>query len=103
MTRISYARRLAVLAERDPDRPSVTCGDVTLSRRELDAAANRTGRVLLEHGIGEGDMVTIALPNSTEWFVTMAACWKVGAIPQPVSAKLPSRELEVILDLAQPK
>ena len=34
-------------------------------------------------------MVTIALANSVEWFVAFAACWKIGAIPQPVSAKLP--------------
>ena len=29
-------------------------------------------------------MVTIALPNSVDWFVAFAACWKIGAIPQPV-------------------
>ena len=47
-------------------------------------------------------MVTIALANSVEWFVAFAASWKIGAIPQPVSAKLPPRELEAILELADP-
>ena len=47
-------------------------------------------------------MVTIALANSVEWFVAFAACWKIGAIPQPVSAKLPRRELQAILELADP-
>ncbi len=47
-------------------------------------------------------MITIALPNSINWFVTFAASWKVGAIPQPVSAKLPPRELQAILELANP-
>ena len=47
-------------------------------------------------------MVTIALANSVEWFVAFAACWKIGAIPQPVSAKLPPRELQAILELADP-
>ena len=47
-------------------------------------------------------MITVALPNSVEWFVAFAACWKIGAIPQPVSAKLPARELEAILELADP-
>ena len=49
-----------------------------------------------------GDMVTIALPNSTAWFVAVAACWKLGAIPQPVSSRLPERELRAILELADP-
>jgi bile acid-coenzyme A ligase len=47
-------------------------------------------------------MVTIALPNSTGWFVAAAAAWKLGAIPQPVSARLPERELEAIVELADP-
>ena len=47
-------------------------------------------------------MITVALPNSVEWFVAFAACWKIGAIPQPVSASCPARELEAILELADP-
>jgi bile acid-coenzyme A ligase len=47
-------------------------------------------------------MVTIALPNSTEWFVAFAACWKIGAIPQPVSSRLPEPEVRAILALANP-
>src|SRR4051794_8491900 len=47
-------------------------------------------------------MVTVALPNSVDWFVAVAAAWKLGAIPQPVSAKLPERELAAIVELADP-
>jgi bile acid-coenzyme A ligase len=65
--------------------------------------ANRLARDLAAGGVGLGDMVTIALPNSTQWFVAFAACWKIGAIPQPVSPKLPEPELRAILDLAQPR
>ena len=53
--------------------------------------------------MGTGDFVTVALPNSIDWFVTYVACWKIGAIPQPVSAKLPARELRAIVELAAPK
>ena len=102
MAEISYSRRLTELAERHPERPAVTCGEQTLSRRELERAANRLARDLLSGGVQAGDMVTIALPNSTDWFVAFAACWKAGAIPQPVSARLPERELTAILDLARP-
>ena len=49
-----------------------------------------------------GDLVTIALPNSVDWFVAVVATWKIGAIPQPVSARLPARELAAIVELADP-
>jgi bile acid-coenzyme A ligase len=99
---IPYSRRLRQLAEADPDRPAVTCGDVRLSRAELERAANRLGRDLSGRGVTTGRMVTIALPNSADWFVAMVACWKIGAIPQPVSARLPAHELDAIVELTDP-
>ena len=103
MTLTTFARRLTDLATADPDRPSITCGDATITRAGLDAAANQLGRDLASRGVTTGDMVTIALPNSLDWFVAVAACWKIGAIPQPVSARLPARELHAIIELAHPK
>jgi bile acid-coenzyme A ligase len=100
---ISYGERLTVLAERDPGRPAITCGELSLTRAELESRANRLARHLQASGVGFGDMVTIALPNSTEWFVAFGACWKIGAIPQPVSSKLPEAELRAILELANPR
>jgi bile acid-coenzyme A ligase len=102
MDLVSYGRRLSLLAEDDPDRPAITCGEDSLTRAELESAANRLAHDLAAAGAGLGDMVTIALPNSTEWFVAAAACWKIGAVPQPVSAHLPERELQAILELADP-
>jgi bile acid-coenzyme A ligase len=102
VTLVSYGRRLTELAEEHPDRVAITCGAESISRSEIEAAANRLARDLAAGGARKGDMVTIALPNSIEWFVAFAACWKIGAIPQPVSARLPGRELQAILDLAEP-
>jgi bile acid-coenzyme A ligase len=100
---VSYARRLTDLASADPDRPAITCGDERVTRLEYDRAANRLARDLARRGVGIGDMVTIALPNCVDWFVAVGACWKLGAVPQPVSARLPARELEAIAELADPK
>ena len=102
MGTVSYSRRLTFLAEQDPDRPAITCGEQSLTRAELESAANRLARDLASGGVKVGDMVTVALPNSTGWYVAAAACWKIGAIPQPVSADLPERELHAILELANP-
>jgi bile acid-coenzyme A ligase len=102
MSYITYARRVSDLAAADPQRPLVSCGDERLTRGELESAANRLARSLAAFGVGPGDMVTITLPNSTGWFVAVAAAWKLGAIPQPVSARLPILELLAIVELADP-
>src|SRR5262249_41049085 len=46
--------------------------------------------------------VTISLPNGIEFYEAVAATWKVGATPQPLAPKLPGREREAIIELADP-
>ena len=99
---VSFPRRLADLVAADPDRPAVTCGDDRVSRRELETRADRLAHRLRRQGVTAGDMVTIALPNGIDWIVAVIATWKLGAVPQPVSPKLPERELAAIVDLARP-
>ena len=99
----SYAKILADAAVRAPDRPAVTDEQRTVTRRELDRLATRIARTLARQGVVTGDNVTIALPNSVENVATVVACWKLGATPQPVSARLPARELEAIIELAKPR
>jgi len=100
---VSFPARLNALAEAGPARPAVTCGPATLTRGELQSAARRMARELRSLGVGHGDFVTVALPNSVDWFVAYVACWNIGAVPQPVSAKLPARELAAIVELAASK
>jgi bile acid-coenzyme A ligase len=97
---ISFSRRLADLAAADPDQPAITCGDEMVTRAELDRRASDLARELADGGVGEGSMVSIALPNSVDWFVAVVAAWRIGAIPQPLSSRLPRRELEAIVELA---
>jgi bile acid-coenzyme A ligase len=49
--------------------------------------------------VRQGDYVTIVLPNSIEWIQAALAAWKLGAVPQPLSPRLPDAELEGLLDL----
>ncbi|WP_420450272.1 AMP-binding protein [Ilumatobacter sp.] len=103
MATMSFPARLRALARERPDAPAVTCGERTLSRSELVDAATRQAHEIASLGVSAGDFVTIASPNSVEWFVAYVACWDVGAVPQPVSAKLPPRELAAIVELAGSK
>jgi bile acid-coenzyme A ligase len=91
--------QISALAKAAPDAPAVTCEGRTLSRAELDASTNRLARAYAERGVGVGDYVSIAMPNSIEWIQAVIACWKLGAVPQPLSARLPDAEFEGILDL----
>ncbi len=100
---MSFPARLATLASEQPDNAAVSCSGTTLSRVELQTAATRLARELQSHGVGHGDFVTVALPNSTDWFVAYMACWMLGAVPQPTSAKLPARELAALVELAESK
>lgn len=90
------------LAQADPDATALVCGDATLTRGELEAAANRLARVYAEHGVTSGDFVTLCLPNSLELLVAMLAAWKLGAVPNPVSSRLPELERRKILARAEP-
>ncbi|MBK5306795.1 MAG: AMP-binding protein [Frankiaceae bacterium] len=102
MTVMSIGRALSWHAEQDPDRISVTDAAGAVTRRELDLRSNRLARAYAGLGVGKDDLVTIGLPNSVEYFVSCAAIWKLGAVPQPVSAGLPAAELSVLVDLADP-
>jgi bile acid-coenzyme A ligase len=90
-------------AQRDPGRPMITCNGLTVSRGEFDARANRRARALAACGVGQDDLVTIALLNSVEFYESVFAVWKLGATPNIVSAKLPDAELRAIIDLAKPR
>jgi len=103
MALISFPARLNGLAAALPDAPAVTCGPATITRSDLQSAGRRMARELQACGVDPGDFVTVAMPNSVEWFIAYVACWNIGAVPQPVSAKLPARELAAIVELAGSK
>ncbi len=85
-----------------PDAPAVTCGSHTLTWRALDSRTNRVAHALRQAGVRFGDLVTIALPNGVDFIEACFGLWKLGATPQPVSARLPKTELDAIIALANP-
>jgi bile acid-coenzyme A ligase len=103
MAVLSIGATFGWLAEQDPDAVALTDADRSLTRRELDLESNRLARAYRALGVGVDDLVTIALPNSVEYYVACAAIWKVGGVPQPVSRRLAADELAAIVELADPK
>jgi bile acid-coenzyme A ligase len=91
---------LARLATERPEDPAVTCDARTATIGELERRSNRLARAYADLGVSEGDYVTIGLPNSIEFVEAAYAVWKLGAVPQPVSSRLPDRERATIIELA---
>ncbi len=90
------------LAEADADRPALTHEGRTASRRQVDERSNRLARSYAELGVERDDFVTIGLPNGIEFYEAVLATWKLGATPQPISARLPAVERTAIIELADP-
>jgi len=97
---VPIGQALSRLAAVGPDRPALTVGVETVTRAELDRLTNRLARAFAVEGVTQDDLVTIGLPNSVEFVAASIACWKLGAIPQPVSWRLPARELQAIVEVA---
>ncbi len=103
MAMISLSRIVAHWADIQPDRTAIDHEGDTLSWASLEARTNRLARAYEALGVGQNDFVTIALPNGVEFFEACIAAWKLGATPQPVSARLPKFERDQIVELGQPK
>jgi len=99
----SYGRRFEQLAAADPDRTALVCEDQRWSRREFDRRANGLARVYAEHGLQAGDRATVALSNGLEFFAACLAIWRLGAVPNPISARLPRAERDAIIARAEPR
>ena len=102
---VSIPAALKRIAAEKPDARAVTFvagGEArSLSWDELHRRSNRMARALAAQGVKFGDFVTIAVPNSLGFIEAAYAVWKLGAVPQPVSSRLPQAELDAIVALAK--
>jgi bile acid-coenzyme A ligase len=103
MTEMSIGMALTWQAERDPDRPALTMGPVTYTRRHLDQQANRLARAFAERGVVKDDRVAVVLPTGPRHQITSFALWKLGATVIPLPARVAEAELRHLADEAHPK
>jgi bile acid-coenzyme A ligase len=93
-------RALEHWASRKPDHPALTVGDTTLTFTQLLERGRRVAHGLAAQGVGAGDFVTIALPNSVDFIESALGILLLGGTIQPVSSRLPAGERQAIVDLA---
>ena len=92
------AERGDVLAVVDPPNKAdlVDLPGLRLSWNEVDREVDRLAAVLRVHGVGEGDVLAVQLPNIVELAVAYLAAWRVRAIVSPLPVQYRQHE---ILDL----
>lgn len=64
-----------------------------LSWTELDREVDRLAAVLLDNGVGEGDVLAVQLPNIVELAVAYLAAWRVRAIVSPMPVQYRQHEI----------
>ncbi len=84
-------------AERFATNTAVLVGDVRLTYREVDEAANRFANALAARGLSKGDEVALLVGNGL-WSVPLTfACVKAGLVQVPLNARLSVVEHERML------
>ena len=68
---------------------------------ELSEQVDRLAAVLLQHGIGEGDILAVQLPNIVELAVAYLAGWRVRAIVSPLPVQYRRHELVELGNIAE--
>jgi acyl-CoA synthetase (AMP-forming)/AMP-acid ligase II len=91
-------------AANDPGRLAVLDGtsNERFTRGELAARSALLAAGLSERGIGRGDLVAVAMPNSVWWPVVALGVWRAGAALAPVSPRWTALETGRVLDYVRP-
>ena len=84
-------------ARRTPDAVAVSCGDLRLTYRELDARANQAARLLRRHGVGADVLVGVYMERSLELVVAMLGVLKAGGAYVPLDPAYPRARVQLML------
>ena len=77
-------------------------GDRKISWKEMSDGANRVVNVLRAGGVKKGDRVFIQVGRLPEWWETMLACLKMGAIAMPGTVMLTPKDIGYRMELSEP-
>ena len=93
---------IARQALRTPLACAIVCGSRSMSYAELDRAANRLARTLLDRGLAPATRIAVLLERSTELVVTLLGILKAGSAYIPLDPAYPTERLSHVLDDARP-
>jgi acyl-CoA synthetase (AMP-forming)/AMP-acid ligase II len=98
----SVAAVIRARAAADPAAIAITGDGRQLTFGELDERSSRLASALAGLGVRRGDRVAYLDQNATEFWETMFAAAKLGAVMTPLNFRLAGPELRAILEDAEP-
>jgi len=78
---VSIPELFAAQVERAPAAMAVTFGELSMTYRELDDAANRLAHLLVAHGVGAGESVALLFSRSADAIVSILGGASRGGLP----------------------
>ncbi len=93
---------LTAAAESAGDRVAIFGSSGRMSCRELDEWSSRWARLLIDHGVGPGEVVAIAGSGSAASALAVWAVIKSGAAWLPLDPALPPAQMRTLLATARP-
>ena len=94
LTPIAFLPRSAAIY---PDRTAIVHGERRMSYREFDARARRLASALAARGIGEGDTVSVVLPNVPAMLEAHHGVPMLGAVLNAINTRLDGGTIAYIL------
>ncbi len=85
-------------AEANPDAPAVTCGERTLTYRELADRSSALAETLRRQGVGPGDVVGVCYERSADLVVALLAVMGLGAVYLPLDSRMPAERLSRMVE-----
>ncbi|MEO8218822.1 MAG: MupA/Atu3671 family FMN-dependent luciferase-like monooxygenase [Acidobacteriota bacterium] len=85
-------------ARTTPDRIAATCAQQSMTYRQLNEAANRLARHLLERGLERGALAGVMVERSLDMLVSLLAVLKTGAAYVPLDPLYPPARLASMID-----
>ncbi|WP_106850322.1 long-chain-fatty-acid--CoA ligase [Blastococcus sp. Marseille-P5729] len=92
-----FSAHLTRLAQKQPDKLAMKCGEDTLTYGQLDTKVTKLANALREAGIERGDRVATVCMNHLEHIITFWAAWRLGAVIVPMNFRLAPSELTYLI------
>src|SRR5271156_4622225 len=85
-----------------PGRAALVRDGRALTFRELHTRVQGIAATLTSHGLGVGDRLALLLPNGPDYIELIYACSMLGVIAVPLNTRLSTKEIDGVLEDAQP-
>jgi len=99
---VSFVELFEAQAAATPNRVAIEDRCLELSYADVDAAANRLARWLVNNGVGAEDVVALAVPRSADTIVALLATLKAGAAYLPIDPEYPVERIALMTSDARP-